>query len=59
MMWKMGTVELTVGDCAPGSTICNPVGSIQVPIISNNISINGPWFVRTTIPYIVFRYTGE
>lgn len=38
---EIGTVELTVGDC-DGSTICNPVGSIQVPIISNNISINGP-----------------
>ncbi|OWY25292.1 PKD domain-containing protein [Sphingobacteriales bacterium UPWRP_1] len=37
----MGTVELTVGNC-DGSTICNPVGSINVPVISNNIPITGP-----------------
>lgn len=55
----MGTVELTVGDC-DGSTICNPVGSIQVPIISNNIPITGPDVVcmNTTAVYTVPQYGG-
>ena len=55
----MGTVELTVGDC-DGSTICNPVGSIQVPIVSNNIPINGPNVVcaNTNALYSVPQYGG-
>ncbi|QQS31036.1 MAG: PKD domain-containing protein [Sphingobacteriales bacterium] len=55
----MGTVELTVGDC-DGSTICNPIGSIQVPIVSNNIPINGPDVVcaNTNALYSVPQYGG-
>ncbi|HRI26914.1 MAG TPA: PKD domain-containing protein [Chitinophagales bacterium] len=55
----MGTVELTVGDC-DGSTICNPVGSIQVPIVSNNLPINGPDVVcaNTLAVYSVPQYGG-
>jgi gliding motility-associated-like protein len=55
----MGTVELTVGDC-DGSTICNPIGSIQVPVVSNNIPINGPNVVcaNTNALYSVPQYGG-
>ncbi|QQS31320.1 MAG: PKD domain-containing protein [Sphingobacteriales bacterium] len=39
-----GTVELTIGDC-DGSTVCDPTGSILVPVISNNHQIEGPALV--------------
>lgn len=53
----LGTVNLTVGDC-DGSTICNPVGSISVPLMSNNWVIEGDPIVcqNTTHVYSVPMY---
>ncbi len=55
----MGTVELTVGDC-DGSVICNPIGSIQVPIVSGNLPISGLDVVchNTLAVYSVPQYGG-
>jgi gliding motility-associated-like protein len=57
---QIGNVSLSVGGACDGSALCNPVATINIPIISNNISILGDEVVcsNSTTVYSVPQYGG-